>query len=265
MKTTETNLQNQLDRLQKKVDERSLSKDLKLPNWPESKRGTPNSFLRSALFSAIQSKDRVFLKDIVLASQEGITITFTGEQLNQEDLTLWETLVHLAKNEPLGNTCKFTAYDILKSMGLEDGGIDRERLHKNIKRLSGGVVDITFNGKSAYFSTLIHSGVKDEYGNYTIELNRKLMNLYKQNTWIDWGQRIQLRRKPLAQALHGYYSSHKTPYPVKVETLYQLSGSKNKRISDFKQKITYALEELVKIEFLKSYTIDDDMVIVKRK
>ena len=266
MKTTETNLQNKLDRLKKKVDERSLSKDLKLPNWPESKRGTPNSFLRSALFSAIQSKDRVFLYGVVLASQEGITVKFTGQQLNQEDLTLWETLVHLAKDEPLGNICNFTAYDILKTMGLGDGGIEREILHKGIIRLTGGVVEISLNGSRAYFSSLIDSGVKDEItGHYTIQLNRQLIKLYSQNTWLDWKQRAKLRRKPLAQALHGYYSSHKTPYPVKVETLHQLSGSKNKKLFAFKQKLSAALDELVKIEFLKSYAINENMVIVQRK
>ena len=266
VKVTETNLQNQLDRFQKKVFERSLSKELKLPDWPESKRGTPNSFLRSALFSAIQSKDRVFLKDVVLASQEGVAVNFTGEQLNQEDLTLWETLVHLAKNEPLGNICNFTAYDILRTMGLGDGGIDRERLHKGIIRLTACAVEISLNGSRVYFSSLIDSGAKNELtSHYTIQLNRQLIKLYSQNTWLDWEQRAKLRRKPLAQTLHGYYSSHKKPYPVKLETLQQLSGSKNKQSAGFKKKVSIALDELVKIDFLKSYNIDNNMVMVKRK
>ena len=130
---TEQNLQDKLDRIQKKVEERSLSKEVKLPNWPEAKRGTPNSFLRSALFSATQGKDdkdRPYLYGEIVASQEDIAIKFTGKQLNQDDLTLWEALVHLAKNEPLGNIRKFTAYSILQSMSLGAGGDERERLHK---------------------------------------------------------------------------------------------------------------------------------------
>ncbi len=266
MNVLEHSLQKKLDRIQKKVEEQSLSKEIKLPNWPDAKRGTPNSFLRSALFSAIQSKDRVFLKGVVLASQQGITVRFTGEQLNQEDLTLWETLVHLAKNEPLGNVCEFTAYDILKTMGLGDGGIDRERLHKGIIRLTACAVEVSINGSRAYFSSLIDSGVKDEItGHYTIQLNRQLIRLYNQNTWLDWEQRAKLRRKPLAQALHGYYSSHKNPHPVKIETLHQFSGSKNKKNFAFKQKLSIALDELVKIEFLESFSIENDRVIVKRK
>lgn len=266
---TEQNLQDKLDRIQKKVEERSLSKEVKLPNWPEAKRGTPNSFLRSALFSATQGKDdkdRPYLYGEIVASQEDIAIKFTGKQLNQDDLTLWEALVHLAKNEPLGNICKFTAYSILQSMSLGAGGDERERLHKGIIRLNACSVEISHNGSRVYFSSLIDSGAKDELtGYYTIQLNRQLIKLYSQTTWIDLEQRLQLRKKPLAQFLHGYYSSHKNPYPVKVKTLHNLSGSKNKRLSDFKQKVSAALDELVQIEFLLNYSIDEDIVTVKRK
>lgn len=41
MEKMETNLQKQLDSLQKKIEDRSLSKEVRLPEWPESKRATP--------------------------------------------------------------------------------------------------------------------------------------------------------------------------------------------------------------------------------
>ena len=81
----DANTQKRIEELEKKSAERSLSKDILLPECPDAKRGTPNGFLRSALFSAIQSKDRVWFKDAILASQDGVSVRFTGEQLNQED------------------------------------------------------------------------------------------------------------------------------------------------------------------------------------
>jgi hypothetical protein len=57
---------------------REAAKIVQLPLWQEEKRGTPNSFIRSALFAAIQSKDRTFMKEQVLASQARITVKFTG-------------------------------------------------------------------------------------------------------------------------------------------------------------------------------------------
>ncbi len=262
----DTNTSNKLEGLGKKSAERSLSKNVFLPEWPESKRGTPNSFLRSALFSAIQSKDRVWMKDAVLASQDGFIVRFTGEQLNQEDLTLWETLVHLAKEKPLGDVCSFTAYEILTSMGLSTGGKDYDRLELGLTRLNACSVKITHGDRRTYFASLIDGGVKDEATNhYTIQLNRQLIRLYGQNTWLDWDQQLLLKSKSLALFLHRYYSTHASPYPVKLETLHKLSGSRNKQPAGFKIKVSSALDELKEIGFLKSYHFDDNLVIVNRK
>jgi len=252
--------------LQDKALQKSASKEVKLPYWPENKRGTPNSFLCSALFSATQSKDRKKLEDVVIASQNDIIIKFSGESLNQEDLTLWETLVHMSREYPLENCCEFTAYEILKKMGLGDGGDERKNLHDGIMRLAKVFIIIQIKGRDAYFGHLIAEGIRDVVtGSYAISLSKNLIKLYQQSTWIDWEQRAMLRKKSLAMFLHGYYSSHKTPYPVKIETLHKMAGSKNKRMSDFKQKAAVALDELVKIGFLKSYKIEDDIVKVKRK
>jgi hypothetical protein len=56
---------------------------IQLPFWPEDKRGTPNCFLRSALFSAIYGNaERKYLKNALLAVQGDVSITYTGEQLS---------------------------------------------------------------------------------------------------------------------------------------------------------------------------------------
>src|ERR1700745_1270777 len=83
---------------------------IQLPLWPEPVRGAPNSFLRSALFEAIQGKTRTRLKKQILGSLQGVTVRYTGEQLDQSDLDAWEQAVHLARCHPLGNVCHFTGY-----------------------------------------------------------------------------------------------------------------------------------------------------------
>ena len=239
---------------------------LELPLWPEPKRGTPNSFLRSSLFAAIQSKDREYLEGVILFSQKGITVKYTGMRLNQEDLTLWETLVHLARETSLGSECSFTAHGILKAMAMPTGGVNHKRLHAGIIRLTGGVVEVT-HGEREYFGTLIDGGKRKKGENYySLRLNKELICLYgdTQYTAIDWTQRLELRRKPLAQALHAFYSSHREPYPVKLETLHKLVGSQNSQLKGFKRLMKAALEALVAIGFLQSYQIEGDLVSVKR-
>ena len=255
-----------LDGLGKLVREREAARVIQLPLWSDAKRGTPNSFIRSALFSAIQSKDRKYLKEAILYSQQGISIKFTGEQLNQEDLTLWETLAHFAKRHPLGHITSFTAHSLLKAMGLHTGGDEHRRLHSGILRLTACAVEVTHEHKT-YFGPLIKSGAKDEItSHYAVELNRDLIRLYGETQWtaIDWQQRRLLARKPLAQALHAYYSSHRYPYPVTLDFLRKLTGSRNEQMAGFKRLCRAALEELVRIEFLQSFNFEDDMVVVKR-
>lgn len=255
-----------LERFGHAVERREDNHFIQLPLWHELERGTPNSFLRSALFSAIQSKDRRFLKDVTLASSKDVVVKFTGEQLNQEDLTVWEALVHLARKNPLGNICQFTAYGLLKSMALQVGGEQHRILHSTIIRLSGAVVEITHEGKT-YFGTLIQSGVKEELSKqYAIKLNPELIRLYGETQWtaLNWNQRLDLRRKPLAQALHGYYSSHSRPYPVKLATLQNFTGSQNPHAGSFKRQVRKALDELVGVGFLRAYRFEGDVVKVLR-
>lgn len=262
----EKNMLDSIERMKETARQREASQHIQLPLWPEPKRGTPNSFIRSALFAAIQSKDRVFLKESTIASQKGIAVKFTGEQLNQEDLSVWETLAHLARKHPLGHICEFTAHGLLKSLGMHTGLSQHKQLHSTIIRLTACAVEITHEGKT-YFGPLVKSGIKDGVSNhYHVELNRELIRLFGDNQWtaLDWQQRQQLRGKHLAQALHAFYSSHRQPFPIKIETLRDYVGSKNMQKAGFKAKLQTAIDNLVKIGFLKDYSIDSDIVTVTR-
>jgi hypothetical protein len=178
-------LQASLDRVRAEENRRESAEIIQLPLWAEQKRGTPNSFLRSSLFAAVQGKDRRFMKEEVLASQNGITVKFTGEQLNQSDLDVWETLVHLARQHPLGHICGFTAHGLLRALGLHTCNSDHKWLHSVIIPLTACAVQITHD-KKTYFGSLIESGVKDELTrHYNIKLNRDLIRLYGRTQWTD--------------------------------------------------------------------------------
>jgi TrfA protein len=259
-------LQASLDRVHEHERKRESAEIIQLPLWAEQKRGTPNSFLRSSLFAAVQGKDRRFMKEEVLASQNGITVKFTGEQLNQSDLDVWETLVHLARQHPLGHVCSFTAHGLLKALGLHTGNKDHKWLHSVIIRLTACAVEITHGGKT-YFGSLVESGAKDQLTrHYNIKLNRDLIRLYGGTQWtaIDWKQRQQLRRQPLAQALHAFFSTHAKPFPIKLTTLKEVTGSRNPQLASFKRQMRLALKELVELGFLHSFDFEGDLVSVER-
>lgn len=266
MKNGDSGLDKKLERLRHSVIEREKNAVVQLPLWPEPKRGAPNSFIRSALFAAIQSKDRKFMKEAVLASQDGITIKFTGEQLNQTDLDVWETIVHLAREQPLGTVASFTAHGLLKALGIPTGNSQHKQIHSTLLRLTACAVEVTHEGKT-YFGPLIKSGAKDEVTrHYAVELNKGIIKLFGENQWtaLDWQQRQQLRGQPLAQALHAFYSSHRLPYAVKLQTIQAYTGSRNKQLASFKRQVRNALNELVSVGFLVSFDLDGDLVRVVR-
>jgi hypothetical protein len=266
MTKQDKSIESTLGRMREQIAEREKTAVVQLPLWPEPKRGAPNSFIRSALFAAIQSKDRQYMKEALLASQDGIVIKYTGEQLNQSDLDVWETIVHMAREQPLGTFCSFTAHGLLKALGLPTGNSQHKQLHSTIIRLTACAVEVTHEGKT-YFGPLIKSGAKDDMTrHYGVELNKGIIRLFGENQWtaLDWQQRQNLRGQPLAQALHAFYSSHRQPFAVKLDTLKAYTGSRNKQAASFKRQVKAALQELVNVGFLVSFDVDDSLVHVRR-
>ena len=241
------------------------AKVIQLPLWPETKRGAINAVLRSALFAAVQGKGRVALDRELVAAQHGIEIRFTGWQLSQSDLDVWEQVLHLARTQALGTRCYFTAHGFLKALERSTGKRDHEWLKSVFSRLSATDVQIRHKGRT-YFGSLIEGGIRDEdTGRYVVEINPRLAKFYGRTQWtqLDWEQRQQLRGKPLALWLHGFYASHAKPYPLSVAYLHKLSGSQTKQLRYFKKNLAEALSELVTLGALQAFEIVGDLVHVR--
>lgn len=252
--------------LGKRVAKRNAAKIAELPIWPEQQRGIPSMVLRSALFAAVQGKNRVYLSRVVIACQKGWEIRFSGMQLNQSDLDVWEQALHLAREHPLGTQCEFPIYTFLKNMGRGTGKSDKEWLINVFARLIGCGVELTDNDlQVTYGGSLLEFYYDKKAERYLIKFNPQILAVYERGwTAINWQQRQQLRGKPLALWLHGYYSSHAKPYPVKISTLQALSGSKTATLRKFKQLLKTAFDELMTIGFLNSYQFQDELVVVDK-
>ena len=241
------------------------AKVIQLPLWPEATRGAPNAVLRGALFAAVQGKGRIALDRELLAVQDGVTIRYTGWQLTQSDLDVWEQTLHLARTQALGTKCYFTARGFLKALTRQASGQNLEWLKSSLARLAGAVVEIS-DGQRTYFGTLIERGVRDKKtGRYVVEINPDLAAFYGRSQWtqIDWEQRQLLRSKPLALWLHGFYASHAAPHALTVEYLHKLSGSQTKQLWKFKQNLTQALQALEAAGAIQGFTIQDNLVHVQ--
>ena len=233
-----------LDRVRERQEREAIAAGL--PDWPEKARGIPNGALRSSLFGVVRKGARDYLKRQKIASVDGLTLVFNGPRLTQYHLDVWEQCLHIARVDGTGKIIRFTAYSFLKSIGRSTGKSDREWLKGALLDLASSVVEIS-DGRRAYFGPLIHHGVRDEVTKeYIIEINPRLALLYGVDGWtrIEFAQRQALRKQPLAQWLHGFYSTHAQPYAYRVETIKRLCGSETKELFHFRAELRDALGKL---------------------
>jgi hypothetical protein len=224
------------------------AKVVRLPFWNDEHRGTPNCFLRSALFSAIYgNSSRRYLKNAVLAVQGDITIRYTGEQLSQSDLDLVMAALHLARQHPLGHICHFKGYAFLKVIGRSDGQRNYLWLETTIDRLIASLVKIRI-GQRVYSGSILSSSTRDEASDiYKLVFDPDFVKLFGASDWtaIDWNMRQKLTRSPLAQWIYDYAVSH-IGTKIKLKTLQQLSGREGDTPKIFNKAVRRAKEMLEK-------------------
>ena len=236
-----------------------LAKVIQLQFWGEDYRAAPNAVFRSALFPALhptQKENRPFLKNEEIFCVAGLKILFTGEQFDQSDLDVYLEILNMARSFPLGTPIQFSAYALLKALGLTVGGKDHKRLHDVLIRLCGGVIDITDHEKR-YFGQLLHGGIRDEITqNYTIKINPDFAVLFGFGMWskIDLEKRRALGRNNTAKALYAYYATHINPAAHNFETLANLAGLTNSNKRQTKAALIKAHESMKEAGILSDYT-----------
>lgn len=238
---------------------------VQLPLWPGSHRTAPNAVLRSALFPAIQGKTRRYLMRERIAATRDYQISFTGSQFDQADLEVWEEIVHLCREHPLGTRCDFSAHGLLKAIDRATGKANHEWLKDSIARLTACAVEIEFKHKGeevSYGGSMIQEWVAYDVGKrFSLALNPRLLALYQDGyTAVDVAQRARLRGKPLQLWLYSYFSTATKVHPVKVETLHRLSGSNTRELREFRRQLRTALRELGHEGFVTAAIDASDLV-----
>jgi hypothetical protein len=245
-----------------------------LPFWPTDVRCAPNEFLRSALFNARnRNQPRRLLKGVVLAMIGSGRITYTGEELRQDDATVWLQLVQIASATPLEEVVEFTPHAFCKAVGWTPTGDAYAHLRKCLTRLQA--TSLSFYSERTKFGVSLNmipefSWQDPDTGRtlarYQVKLAGKLADLFKGNhyTYLAWSQRNQLP-EGLATWLHGYLSSHREPFPLKISDIQRAADLTINRPDNLRATIVRALAELVRVGLLDSWEIDRDRVKVVRR
>jgi len=235
--------------------------------WGDDQRGSPNALLRSALFRAIQSSRPAseWVK-IPIFSQDGFLIVYSGPELTQYYFSIWLQAAETIKALPLGGLHAFAPHAFLRGMGVTaEGGHNYDHLAESLTRLTKAHIHLK-RGKSEFAGTLLSVFKRDQQtGSFAIRFSPEMLDLFTITgyTRLDWEERKRLNGKAIALSLHSYYSSHDSPYPVTVEFLYDLCGSRIKAMRSFRQKLKQAFLDLADAtEGRLTATWEDDKVSV---
>lgn len=237
------------------------------PVFPDSSRAVVNILARSSLFSAIQGKDRQLVWNKKIAGDGGNEMLWSGQELNQDDHDTLLQLVKMASHQPFGTYVTVPAHAILTGLERGTGGRQHKQLAGEIDRMTKGSVEID-TPKIRYIGHLIDDAAQDKTKRYWVyRINPLLAACYARDayTLMDWGGRKTLQGKDLARWLQAYFVTHAEPYPVKVETLWRLSGSKAKNLFHFRLRLRKALDDLKGNGDISAWEIDaGDLVHVTR-
>lgn len=244
---------------------------VQLPLWPEDVRGLPNPLARSALFTVgNRNQPRLMIKNKLIACASGVKILYQGEELRQEDEDAFLQILHISRHHQLGDPVELTAHAVLTDLGWGRSSRMYTRLKETLLRLSATALTVSSESEDRGFSgSLIRKFAwQGEDGNtmkrWLVWLEPELISLFGQDmyTQIYWEQRLALS-SPLARWLHGYYYTHREPFPLKVKTLHFLCGSRAKAMSDFKHQLLIALDGLVTVGFLSDWELEQRSGLIK--
>lgn len=277
--------------LSKKAPASDAKPQLSLDLFPDDTRATPNVLLRSAVFGVLAKRKRELATgrktatsaraqpakktrqvvaprplvndlEIPCLDSARYRIFFTGELLDQADRDVYELLIYLCKAQPIGTNCLFSSNNFLKLIDRPNSKAGYDWLEDSFKRLLKATIviyQLSAEGEDKkLFGGHFVDALKQDSATkkWTIRLGPELYALYTQGarfTYYPVEHRLPLKGQPLASWLQGFFCTHVTSIPVSLDALVAYSGSENKSLSGFKQKVTNACKKLKSIGIFESY------------
>ena len=250
--------------------------------WPESERGIPNAVARCALFSTRNHREPRLnypaKRPAIISVYGGGEMRYFGEELRQDDCTVWLQLIHLAKDSG-SEWVSFTRHSFLKAIGWPVSSTGYARLDTTIRRLLGGIIE----GYSGHLDLARPIRMVADYEIPEKDMNTPvrvrvydpdsdLLFLFERlYSRLEWDVRLGLS-VGIAQWLHTFYCTHMEPHALRLVTLADAAeietvvegGDKEQqkqRMRDVKKLFKSALTELVEIGFLTSFQITKDNLV----
>lgn len=234
----------ELRRLNETVDVLSTQlSDNFLPEHSETQLIGPGIFLATRLFN-VRGKNIPREREVsFLLSRAGVQCTYEGPELRQQDGYVFMALLNAVREYSTKTTLAFEPSAMCHRIFGRYDGKTRNRLSDSIWRLMKGLIRFP-----EYTVHLVERFEHPTTGKWSVKLDESIVSLFKksQHVWLD----IETRRalpEGLATWLYGYVRTQVRLIPTTLSALRELSGSETADDTNFKRRLTEALDALVRL------------------
>lgn len=223
----------------------------------------PNALVQSAIFSTQfyrSHADRPCCteKMRLTAIGKGEIYQTAGQQLDQGDAEVFYELMRQVFDQgPAGcleARVRFKRSSLLATLGRTSGGKTRKLLDDSLDRLFCAEYELNipdvFAGRLRLIQALHpNENQPDTPYDFEVLLDMSVAQLFRNRQWtiLKKTERSPLGRDWLAKGLHAYYSTQKSPYPMKPSTLKSLMGRDTMQDSKWRQALQVALEKVKQV------------------
>ncbi|ADU66149.1 TrfA family protein [Desulfurispirillum indicum S5] len=222
---------------------------------------------RSGLFQVSEDKKgRDFRIDESIPCQSGYKVKYTGYRLSQYDLDVLTVIISLLLPYRTGEVVKVN-FTKLESLLGKKGGAGRERIRQSLKRINKSHIEI------AYYESDLKEPVREFSGHIieSVEIEYKSWVLIQASSGMErlfvsvmpMHVRYKLSRD-LSKWLLMYWSTHREIYPIKIDNVCRLCGSRTQRLAHFKELLKKACNELIDAGYLAGFQFENDVLHAQR-
>lgn len=240
------------------------------PEHSEKYRLLPVELARSALFRVTDpSKPRPYLTKAtfaVMAPHGNGTITYTGQELRQDDRQVFMEALYLEQQLP--GVAVIKPNQFLKALGWSTNSDSRERLLDCLTRLKATALRIhVYRFQTALTTSLIDDIEEDTAtGTIRVYFKENVRRLFDNDAYarvVRAHEQMLPKKAYLARWLLCFYTSHAKPIPLSLTRLQELCGDTTP-MKEFTRKMKEALQQLVSAGFLLTHKVSEGKVTVER-
>ncbi|ECZ2944958.1 transcriptional regulator [Salmonella enterica] len=240
--------------------------------WPDTMRAMPNDTARSALFTTRNKKTprEALQNKVIFHVNKDVRITYTGLELRADDDELvWQQVLEYAKRTPIGEPITFTFYELCQDLGWSINGRYYTKAEECLSRLQATAMAFTSDRIGHLESvSLLHRFRVLDRGKKTsrcqVLIDEEIVVLFAGEHYTKFIWEKYRKLSPTARRMFDYFSTHREPYPLKLETFRLMCGSDSTRVKKWREQVGEACQELHESGLVETAWVHEDLVHCKR-